>query len=442
MRAFFASLRVHDISLRSFTASIFLGFGLVICQESSGAEEVVSEDSDTPKSGKPTAAEESAVVKVSQVGTAKTRDGALIDACRLAVSQVHGTRVVGSIEKTNKMLSLKAQGKGSPQDDEKSGELQVEIGREVADQTSMSFGGLLTRYKVRAEHPPANADDMWQMTIDADVLTTIPDRFEGRIAVTVPSDTFLKRSINASPEQKEFVHSLRGSIEDWFANSPSFVLLERNASAESLLDSELDRASKAGASRTEQSKLGMQKTADVVVLVESTGVSLKKSSTSFKRVKTQAYTCRGSIRLTFKLVDGASKGEIGRDTIEVAAKATARTPDAASEECLEALAKEVEAKIGLTGLRLLGALDCTRLKVGQNGNLEVLSPRRGMRFKEVSSLRLRLVSRANGTEIKTADSELGEFKLKGWREGGQSLGTGWSDKISVGDILWFSPVLD
>ncbi|MDB4374072.1 hypothetical protein N9115_01655 [bacterium] len=387
-------------------------------------------------------AENPSTISVTQTGAAKSRDGALVDACRLAVAQIHGTRVTGSLIKTNENLTLKAAASGTNGSSSEREELQLDVGREVQDQTQITFGGLLAAYKVTNESQPKNATDLWKITIAADVLTTIPDRFEGRTAVVVPSVPFLSQAINMGPRDVRFVTSLRSSIEGWFANNSSFVILERNRAAESFLDSELSRASSSGAARAEQSKLGMEKTADIVLIVESPGVFFETSSTSFKRLKTQAHTCQANLQLTFKLVDGATKGEISRETVILEAKATARDPDSAKKSSLTEMTKSLSKKLDFAGLRLLGAMDCNRVRIGEGGALELLSPRRMIDFKVYGSLQLRLVAKSDGSSIEsTADlgrSGSAEFNL------GQDgkLWVGWSDKFSVGDILWFAPAAE
>ena len=387
-------------------------------------------------------AESPATISVSQTGASKSRDGALVDACRLAVAQIHGTRVTGSLIKTNENLTLKAAASRTSGSSSEREELQLDVGREVQDQTQITFGGLLAAYKVTNESQPKNATDLWKITIAADVLTTIPDRFEGRTAVVVPSVPFLSQAINMGPGDVRFVTSLRSSIEGWFANNSSFVILERNRAAESFLDSELRRASSSGAARAEQSKLGMEKTADIVVIVESPGVFFETSSTSFKRLKTQAHTCQANLQLTFKLVDGATKGEISRETVNLKAKATAKDPESAKRSSLTEMTKSLSKKLDFAGLRFLGALDCNRLRIGKGGALEVLSPNKSIDFKAYGSLQLRFVAKSDGSSIESAlglgDSESGEFHL------GQDgrLWVGWSEKFSVGDILWFAPATE
>ena len=384
-------------------------------------------------------AENPSVISVKQTGNGKSRDGALVDACRLAIAQVHGTRVTGSLIKTNENLTLKAAASRTSGSSSEREELQLDVGREVQDQTQITFGGLLTRYKVINENPPKNATDMWKVSIDADVLTTIPDRFEGRTAVVVPSASFLTQAINIGPRNTRFVKSLRSSIEGWFANNPSFVILERNKAAEAFLDSELNRASVASSAQAERSKLGMEKTADIVVIVESPGVVFQESSTSFKRIKTQAHTCQASLQLSFKLIDGATKGEIAREVVNLEAKAVAKEGEAARTAALEKLNVSFASKLDFTGLRLLGALDCNRVKIRTGGKLELLSPSRVIDFKAYRSLQLRLVAKSDGSSVEsTLDLGLsgsGRFDLS--QDG--KLSVGWSEKFSVGDILWFSP---
>ena len=76
------------------------------------------------------------------------------------------------------------------------------------------------------------------------------------------------------------------------------------------------------------------------------------------------------------------------------------------------------------------------------GLIELLSPRRRIDFKAYSSLHLRLVARSDDSSIEsTSDlglSESAEFNLS--QDG--KLWVGWSEKFSVGDILWFAPATE
>ena len=128
-------------------------------------------------------AENPATISVSQTGAAKSRDGALVDACRLAVAQIHGTRVTGSLIKTNENLTLKAAASRTSGISSEREELQLDVGREVQDQTQITFGGLLAAYKVTNESQPRNATDLWKITIAADVLTIIPEPLDPHLAV-------------------------------------------------------------------------------------------------------------------------------------------------------------------------------------------------------------------------------------------------------------------
>ena len=124
-------------------------------------------------------------VQVTATGSAETRDSALIDACRLAVAKVHGTRILGVMSNRNSDgIKIDASGNhGST-----NSALSV-FGRttDVADNTSMTFGGLLLKYEVVNEQKESGPTGRWKMQIKGDVLNTIPDRFAGRQAVVIPS---------------------------------------------------------------------------------------------------------------------------------------------------------------------------------------------------------------------------------------------------------------
>jgi hypothetical protein len=79
------------------------------------------------------------------------------------------------------------------------------------------------------------------------------------------------------------------------------------------------------------------------------------------------------------------------------------------------------------------------VKIRTGGKLELLSPSRVIDFKAYRSLQLRLVAKSDGSSIESTldlgHSGSGKFDLS--QDG--KLSVGWSEKFSVGDILWFSP---
>jgi hypothetical protein len=139
------------------------------------------------------------------------------------------------------------------------------------------------------------------------------------------------------------------------------------------------------------------------------------------------------------LIDGATKGEIAREVVNLEAKAVAKEGEAARTAALEKLNVSFASKLDFTGLRLLGALDCNRVKIRTGGKLELLSPSRVIDFKAYRSLQLRLVAKSDGSSVESTldlgHSGSGRFDLS--QDG--KLSVGWSEKFSVGDILWFIP---
>ena len=86
---------------------------------------------------------------VEATGSAKTRDGALVDACRLAVAQVHGGLISGSLLKTNEVR----------------GDLVIgSTFEETRDSSTLSFGGLLLNYKVISQTEPTSEGGVWKNT--------------------------------------------------------------------------------------------------------------------------------------------------------------------------------------------------------------------------------------------------------------------------------------
>jgi hypothetical protein len=248
-------------------------------------------------------------VQVTATGSAETRDSALIDACRLAVAKVHGTRIIGVMSNRNSEgFKIDANGKSGGKD----GSLSI-FGRttSVGDNTSMTFGGLLLRYEVVKEEKEAGSTGRWKVQIKGDVLNALPDKFAGRQAVVLPRIERIAKSLaapNASPELvKDVALALQMAVRNTFANHPQFVILEREN--EDVLNEELERASGANAAVMEQSKLKGEKVADIVVEVQSQPIKVSVNTTTFENTPS-LQKVQIQISGLIRLLDVASKGEI------------------------------------------------------------------------------------------------------------------------------------
>lgn len=248
-------------------------------------------------------------VEVTATGSAETRDSALIDACRLAVAKVHGTRILGVMANRNSDgVKIDAAGHHGSTD----GAFSV-FGRttDVADNTSMTFGGLLLKYEVLKEEKDAGPTGRWKIDIKAEVLNTIPDRFAGRQAVVLPSVERILSKLN-SPElgpegAGDLARRLHDSIRSIFANHPQFVILERED--EDVLNEELSRAQGSNAAVMEQAKLQGEKVADIVVEINPTPTRVEVKTFTFEDTP-PLQKVKVSISGLIKLLDVSTKGEI------------------------------------------------------------------------------------------------------------------------------------
>lgn len=256
-------------------------------------------------------------VEVTATGSAETRDSALIDACRLAIAKVHGTRILGVMANRNSDgLKIDAAGHRGSTD----ASFSV-FGRttDVADNTSMTFGGLLLRYEVLNEEKDSGPTGRWKIQIKGDVLNTIPDKFAGRQAVVLPSvDRILSKmnSPDLSPEISEsLARKLHDSVRDIFANHPQFVLLEREN--EDVLNEELNRAQGSNAAVMEQSKLQGEKVADIVVEILPNPSKVEVKTFTFENTP-PLQKVKVKVGGLIKLLDLSTKGEIGSTRFEAA----------------------------------------------------------------------------------------------------------------------------
>jgi hypothetical protein len=312
---------------------------------------------------KPTAGE----VKVDATGTAETREGALIDACRLAVAKVHGSRVIGRMANQD-FSGLKLDAAGKKGSEKSSVALNART-YDIADNTAMSFDGLLLRYEVKKEDK--NREGRWSVHILADVLNALPDKFAGRQAVVLPSLERITKSLssgNAGPKMVgEVAQELSRVLASTFSNHPQFVLLERES--EDVLNEELSRAASGNSAVKEQSKLKSEKTADIVVEVKSEPLEVRVNTTRFEStppLQKVQIRLSGSIRL----LDVATKGEICRTPFEAG---NLKPVTSAGDENAAVMKALGEFKASLNGsLRaakcdLLAKLGVTNLVAGPSG---------------------------------------------------------------------------
>jgi hypothetical protein len=375
-------------------------------------------------------------VSVTQTGTGETRDGALVDACRLAVAQIHGSRIAGGLLKTNEKPSTPS-GAGVGTNNgiinqvgsSNGGGNQSPTFSETRDNTTLTFGGLLTAYKVTREAKGPNGG-RWSVEIKGDVLKAIPDRFAGRLAVVVASTSKIKSQLGDAVDTSELAARINKQIEDEFSNNSHFVLLEREM--EDIADDELARAAGGNAAVREGAKLSSEKAADVVVIFESQPISFQSGATKFKLVDNITNT-KASLSGTLKIIDVATKGEIGRATLEAKSKAClSRDADEAKAAALVDLGEKIDRAVKIAGSSLMCSLDMSRIRVTEGGGFEILSPRFGELPEGFSSLRLF----KNGAGENSKMILLGDFVIE---SSSMEFSSGWETHgIKAGDVLSYS----
>ena len=333
-------------------SAVFLG--IAIC----GDTVLIHGASDSSKPGE---------VKVEATGSSESRDGAVIDACRLAVSKVHGTRIVGRMGNRDSK-GVKADVKGNKGLVDFSLNANVRT-YEVADNTQMSFDGLLLRFEVKKEEK--TKDGRWVVQISADVLNALPDKFAGRQSVVLPSASKIAKSLssgNASAALvSEIARELSNALGTTFSNHPQFVLLEREA--EDAVDAELARAASGDAAVKEQSKLQAQKTADIVVEVKGEPLSIQVEPVIFENTP-PLQKVQVQLKGTIRLIDVPTKGEICRTSFEAGnlkPVTSVGSADAAVAKALVDFKATLDASLRLVKCDLLAKLGVTNLVLGQGG---------------------------------------------------------------------------
>jgi len=325
-------------------------------------------------------------VQVASVGTGETRDAALVDACRLAVAKVHGTRVLGRLGNKDYSGQKSATFKDSFNN--------MTSGTEgksfsVADNTEMSFDGLLRRFEVKKEERLANG--RWSVSILADVVDTIPDRFAGKQAIVLPTVAKIESGMssdNVSPATiKEVAQSLHDALRDTFANQPQFVILERES--EDAVNDELERASMGNAAVKEQSKLKGEKVADIVVVVKGTPLKVSVNTTKFESTPPLQKVMIQE-RGTINLIDVSTKGEICSSVFEAAnAKPvpSAGEIEPAVEKAMKEFKSNLNESLRSAKVDLMGKLGIANLACQKAGSLVVtggLDPRLLMSGDKIS----------------------------------------------------------
>jgi len=307
-------------------------------------------------------------VQVTAVGSAETRDSALIDACRLAIAKVHGTRMLGVMSNRNSDgIKIDAAGHSGG----KEAGLSV-FGRttDVGDNTSMTFGGLLLRYEVIEEEKESGPTGRWKVHIKGDVLNTIPDKFAGRQSVRLPSAEEISKKMVASSAPPELTHeiaqSLQMAIRSVFANHPQFVILEREN--ESVLNEELARAQGGNAAVLEQSKLQGEKVADILVQVQAQPIKVNVNTVTFEEAPS-LQKVQIQISGMIQLLDLSTKGEIG--SVQFEAKNPKAIPSAGEVEtavakAFEDLKSNLDNSLRVAKCNLLGRLGLANMVYSQS----------------------------------------------------------------------------
>lgn len=306
-------------------------------------------------------------VSVEATGTGETRERALIDACRLAVAKVHGTRVLGHMSNTDSS-TFKLDAVGSDKGDKSS--LRLEGGvYSTRDNTAISFDGYLLRFEIKKEEKQKSS--RWMVQILATVLGSTPDRFEGKEAVTLPAVSRIAETLRGPGTPPEAVESIARALHRWagetFSNHPNFVLLERED--ESAIDSELQRAASESSAVKEKSKLKGQKVADIIVEIRAEPLVVEQQEVRFNAAPT-LHKAQIKLRGSVRLLDTTTKGEICRSVFAVESAKPATAPDSAKAALSKALAEVEESlKASLRPLRfdLFSKLGMANIVFGEGG---------------------------------------------------------------------------
>jgi hypothetical protein len=305
-------------------------------------------------------------VLVDSTGTAETRDRAVVDACRLAVAKVHGTRVLGHMSNTSAATG-KFDQSGNVGDTKFS--LKQEGGvYSTVDNTGLSFDGYLLRFEIKKEEKQKNG--RWSVQIAATVLGTAPDRFAGKEAVVLPSLERIAKGLSGRAPA-ESVESMARTLHLWvadtFSNHPNFVILERER--EDVLDGELRRSASDNSAVREKSKLKSEKTADIVVEIECEPLVVEHQVIKFDAAPSLN---KVQVRLHGAVVlkDVATKGQICRTTFSLQSPKPATAPDsleAALNKAVSEIEKNLQATLRSVQFDLFSKLGMANIVFGEKG---------------------------------------------------------------------------
>lgn len=318
------------------------------------------------------AAEIKGEVKVESVGTSETRDGALIDACRLAVAKVHGTRIMGRMSNKDYSGTVANSSGTKAAEDYKFNSDTKSFG--VRDNTTMSFGGLLLRFEIKKEGK--SAQGRWEVEIVADVLNTLPDRFAGKQAVVLPPLARLEATLRQGTlngiDPDPIARDLLREVTAVFANHPQFVLLERQS--EDLVNAELARAAGGNSAVKEQSKLRSEKVADIIAEIQTEPLQVDVQNIRFESTP-NLFKASIQLRGHVRLIDVATKGELCRVPFEAKTSkpfAAAGNAKAATNGASEEIRSSLANSLRLLKCELLSQLGVANVVVLPDGRLELV----------------------------------------------------------------------
>ncbi|MEI6715413.1 MAG: hypothetical protein WCO60_16775 [Verrucomicrobiota bacterium] len=310
-------------------------------------------------------------VRVESIGSGDTRDTALVDACRLAVAKVHGTRVLGRMSMKDSSGTVSNSSGTKTVDDYKFNSDTTTFA--VRDNTTLSFQGLLLRFEIKREK---KQQERWEVEIGADVLDHMPDRFAGKQAVVLPSvariEKALAKGVLNGAEPGPIARDLRTEITRVFANHPQFVILERGE-GEALVNEELNRASGTNSAIKEQAKLQSEKVADIVVEIEVEPLLVNVENIRFENAPNLFKT---EMRLAgfVRLIDVPSKGEICRVPFAVKTKPfpAAGSAQASVKGASDSFRAALGQSLRLTRAELLSQLGVSNLIALPDGRLQLI----------------------------------------------------------------------
>jgi hypothetical protein len=278
---------------------------------------------------------------------------------------------------------------------------------ETRDSSALTFGGLLLNYKVVSQTEPTTEGGIWKISIKAEVLTTVPDRFSGRVSVVTPSVDAIARELGGGDMALSMAKEIASSIDAWFANDKHFVLLERNS--ESMINNELSRAASGRTAVKEKSKIGAEKVADMVIIVQGGKIDFAERSTKFE-LAGEVHRCQARTSMIIKAVDVATKGEVGRSSLNMKSSLkSSRDRLAARADAVRELNDKLASALPLSELEILSSLDLTRCRVDADGTVTILSPARSMDFSNLTKIQLRDAGVGNSDQ--STSGVIGSFKI-------------------------------